>query len=104
MKVNQIKEYIIVKPTVKTVEKNWSVNIALDARELNQSVVEDKYPMANLDKLIDIIAEHASSGNRETFFTGYELCVWTSRIGTRDVKTVQLPNRGGEKQLESIEY
>ena len=57
VKVGEIKEDIFLQPTVITVKKDRSVKIALDARELNKNVIKDKYPMPNLDNLMDMIAE-----------------------------------------------
>ena len=57
VKVGEIKEDVFLQPTVITVKKNRSVKIALDARELNKNVIKDKYPMPNLDNLMDMIAK-----------------------------------------------
>ena len=57
VKIGEIKEDLFLQPTVITVKKDRSVKIALDARELNRNVVKDKYPMPNLDNLLDMIAE-----------------------------------------------
>ena len=72
-KVREIKDDVFIQPTVITVKRDKSIKIALDARELNQNVVNDKYPMPNLDNLMDMIAEHASSGDGETFFTSLDM-------------------------------
>ena len=57
VKVGEIKEDVFLQPTVITVKKDRRVKITLDARELNKNVVEDKYPMPNLENLMDMIAE-----------------------------------------------
>ena len=73
VKVQEIKEDVFLQPTVITVKKDRSVKIALDARELNKNVVKDKYPMPNLDNLMDMIAEHVEQGPGETFFTTLDM-------------------------------
>ena len=73
VKVQDIKEYVFLQPTVITVKKDWSVKIALDARELNKTVVKDKYPIPNLDNLMDMIAEHGEQEPGKTFFTTLDL-------------------------------
>ena len=42
MKVQEIKDDVFQQPTVTTVKKDRSVQIALDARELNRNVIEQK--------------------------------------------------------------
>ena len=49
------------------------VKTALDARELNKYVVKDKYPMPNLDNLMNMIAKHVEQGSSKTFFTTLDL-------------------------------
>ena len=56
-KVEKIRDDVFLQPTVITVKKDKSVEIALDARALNESIAKDKYQMPNLDNLIDLIAE-----------------------------------------------
>ena len=72
-KVGEIKEDVFLQPTVITVKKDRSVKIALDARELNKNVVKDKYPMPNLDNLMDMIAEQTDKGEGTTFFTSLDM-------------------------------
>ena len=62
MKVQEIKVDVCLQPTVITVKKERSVKIALDARELNKNVMNHKYPMPNLENLMDMIAEHVEQG------------------------------------------
>ena len=75
VKVQDIKD-VFLQPTVITVRKDRSVKIALDARELNENVVKDKYPMPNLDNLMDMIAEHVEQGPGKTFFTTLDRYVY----------------------------
>ena len=56
-----------------TIKKNRSVKIALNARELNKNVVKDKYPLPDLDNLMDMIAEHVEQGLGKTFFTTLDM-------------------------------
>ena len=69
VKLGDIKEDIFLQLTVITVKKDSSVKIALDARELNKKVVKDKYPMPNLDSLMDTMAEHVRRGPGKNFFS-----------------------------------
>ena len=71
--VKQIKDDVFIQPTVITVKKDRSVKIALDARALNAAIKKDKYPMPNLDNLIDQVAEILNSGTGETWFTTLDL-------------------------------
>ena len=73
VKVQDIKEDVFLQPTVIMVKKDRSVKIALDARELNKNVGKDKYPMPNLDNLMDMIAEHVEQGPGKTFFTTLDM-------------------------------
>ena len=73
VKVDEIKEDVFIQPTVITVKKDRSVKIALDARELNKNVIKDKYPMPNLDNLMDMIAEQAGGGEGTTYFTTLDM-------------------------------
>ena len=49
------------------------MKIALDARELNKNVKKDKYPMPNLDKLMEMIAEHVAKKTGQTFYTTLDM-------------------------------
>ena len=55
-KINEIKDDVIIQPTVITVKKDRSVKIALDARALNQAIEKDKYQIPNLENLRDMVA------------------------------------------------
>ena len=56
-KINEIKDDVFIQPTIITVKNDRSVEIALDARALNQAIDKDKYQMPNLDNLLDMVAE-----------------------------------------------
>ena len=56
-KINEIKDNVIIQPTVITVKQVRSVKIALDARALNQAIDKDKYQMPTLETLLDMVAE-----------------------------------------------
>ena len=45
----------------------------MDARELNENVEKDKYPLPNLDNIMDMFAEHVEQGPGETFFTTLDM-------------------------------
>ena len=61
------------KPTVKTVKKDKSVKIALDARAINQSIAKDKYQMPNLDNLIDKMAEKLDQKEGEAWYSSVDM-------------------------------
>ena len=67
VKVQDIKEDVFLQPTVITDKKDRSVKTALDVRELNKNVVKDKYPIPNLDNLMDMIAEHVEKNQARPF-------------------------------------
>ena len=73
VKVGEIKEDVFLQPTVITVKKERSVKIALEAREPNKNVLKDKYPMPNLDNLMDLIAEKVGKEPGETFFSTLDI-------------------------------
>ena len=73
MKVDEIKEDVFLQPSRSTVKKDRSVKIALDARELNRNVAKDKYPMPNLDTVMDMIAEHVAKKTGQTFYTTLDM-------------------------------
>ena len=56
-----------IQPVVKTVKKDRSVNISLNARAFNNSIAKDKYQMPNLDNLMDVVTEKTD---------GKEVQVW----------------------------
>ena len=66
-KKRDIKKDVFLQSTVINVKQNWSVRIALDAREQNKNVVKDKYPIPNLDNLMEMIAEHVKQGPGKTY-------------------------------------
>ena len=56
-----------------TIKKDRSVQIALDARELNKNGVEDNYPEPKVESLIDMIADYVGQWSGKTFFTTLDL-------------------------------
>ena len=66
-KKRDIKKDVFLQSTVINFKQNWSVRIALDAREQNKNVVKDKYPIPNLDNLMEMIAEHVKQGPGKTY-------------------------------------
>ena len=68
-KINEIKDDVFIQPTVITVKKDRSVNIALDARALNQATDKDKYQMPNVENLLDMVAEKLDVETGEAWFS-----------------------------------
>ena len=56
-KVDTIKDDVFIQPVVVTVKKGESVENALDARALNESIDKDKYQMPNLENLLDMVSK-----------------------------------------------
>ena len=72
-KINDFKDDDFIQPTVITVKKDRSLQIALDARALNQVIDKDKYQMPNLDNLLDIEAEKLDSENGEAWYPSVDI-------------------------------
>ena len=72
-KVNKIQDDVFIQPTVLTVKKDKSVEIALDARALNQSFAKYKDQMPNLDNSIDMIAEKLDKKEGEVWYSSVEM-------------------------------
>ena len=58
-----LNERLIIQPVVRTVKREKSVKIALDARASNNELVEDKYQMLKLEYLVDMVAEQLDIQN-----------------------------------------
>ena len=76
---------MFIQPTVRTVKKDQSVNIALDARALNQSIAKDKYQMPNLDNLIDMIAEKLNENEGEAWYSSVDMTFAYSQIPLHEI-------------------
>ena len=73
-KVNKLKDDAFIQPTVITVKRDKSIKIALDAREMNANIKNDKYQMPNLDDLLSTLAEIITQDVvGEAWFTSVDL-------------------------------
>ena len=72
-KVDKFQDDVFIQPTVITLKKDKYVNIASDARALNQSKAKDKYQMLNLDNLIDMIAEKLDEKDGEAWYSPVDM-------------------------------
>ena len=72
-KVDKIQDDVFIQPTVKTLKKEKSVKIALDARALNSSIAKDENQMPNLDNLIDMIAEKLDEKEGEAWYSSVDM-------------------------------
>ena len=93
VKEGEIKEDVFLQPTVITVKKGRSVKRALDARKLNRNVIKDKYPMPNLDNLMDITAEQVGREKKQKntlHNIGFDVRLWPGRTQHRHSETLQL--------------
>ena len=50
-KVHEIRDDVIIQPTLITVQKDLSIKIALDARALNQAIDKDEYNKCQIRQL-----------------------------------------------------
>ena len=58
-----INDEVFIQLTVITVKRDKRVKVALDARQLNNAIKNDKYQMPNLDNLMEQVAEIINSTN-----------------------------------------
>ena len=84
-KVDKIQDDVFIQPTVIAVKKDKSVNIAPDARALNQSIAKDKYQMPNLNNLIDVIAEKLDQKEGETWYSSVDMTYAYGQIPLHDL-------------------
>ncbi len=63
-----------ISPIVITVQRDGSLTLALDSKELNKMVSQNKYQMPNIEDLMDRIADVISSkGRGKVWFTSIDL-------------------------------
>ena len=77
---DKINDKVFLQSTVITVKREKTVKIALDARQLNNGIQEDKHQMPNLDKLMEQVAEIIKSDSHHWIFkthTGKRNCTQT---------------------------
>ena len=63
-RVTEVTDKEFVQSIVITVKRDKSVKIALDARALINDTVKDKYQKANLEHLVDMVAEQLDTENK----------------------------------------
>ena len=56
-KLQEISGKYFVSPLVITVKKDGSIKLALESREPNKQIHNNKYQMPNIDKLVDRISQ-----------------------------------------------
>ena len=88
-KIDEIKDDVFIQPTVITVKKDRPVNIALDARALNQAIDKDKYQMPNLDNLLDMVAEKLDTEEGEAWFSSVDMTYAYGQIPLRQLTAKQ---------------
>ena len=72
-KMSTVNDNVSIQPTVITVKKDKSVKISLDARELIKLLGMKKYPMPNMEHLIDLVAKQLDKPESETWFTSLDM-------------------------------
>ena len=70
MRLEKCSDENFISPIVITVQKDKSVKIALDSKELNDAIPKNKYHMQSIDHLIDAVANYVSERSTEqgTFY------------------------------------
>ena len=77
-KLKKITDEIFIQPVVITVQNDRNVQIALDARSLNNAIFKNEYQMTDLGTLMDKIAEvitNKKEGN--VLFNSFTSCTHT---------------------------
>ena len=59
-KLTECLDKYFVSPIVITVKKDGSVKVALESREFNKQVHKNKYPMPNIEELMDTVGQTIS--------------------------------------------
>ena len=73
-KISEIKDDVFIQPTVITGKRDKTIKIALDAREMNGNIKNDKYQMPNLEDLLNTLAETITAKDGEkVWFTSVDL-------------------------------
>ena len=63
------RNLVFTQPTVITIKKDHSVETALNARALIQTIDKDKYQMQTLETLLEMVAEKVYNENREAWYS-----------------------------------
>ena len=71
-----------MSPIVISVNKDWSVKLALESRKLKKQVHKNKYQMPNIEELMDTVGQTISEKNQGTYFLqhGSNICVWSVAV------------------------
>ena len=70
-KLSSCSEDHFISPIVITVEKNQSIKLALDSKELNKAIHKNKYEITNIEMLIDTVSQHLTNtqSGQQAYFT-----------------------------------
>ena len=73
-RIDKITVEMFIQPVVLTVKKDRSNKIGLDARSPNNAILEDEHQMANLESLMETVAE-IINGKKEgdVWFTSLDM-------------------------------
>ena len=73
-KLTECSDKYFVSPIVITVQKDGSVKLALESRELNKQVHKNKYQMPNIEELMDTVGQTISEKKSgDIYFTTMDL-------------------------------
>ena len=98
-RVDKISDEMFIQPVVIRVKKDRSVKIALDARSLNNAIMEEKYQMPNLDSPMEKIAEIVNGKQEgEVRFTSLDMlyAYGQTTLHPETAKHCNLQKIGGE--------
>ncbi len=78
-RLDNCTENQFISPVVITVKRDGSLKLALDSKELNKAVCENKYHVPNIEDLIDRIAQifGGKKPGKFVFKHRFKICVWT---------------------------
>ena len=78
-KMTKYSDKCFVSPIVITVQKDGSVKLALESRELNKQVHKNKYQMPNIEELMDTVGQTISekkTRRHKLYHNGSNIRIW----------------------------
>ena len=92
-------------PLIILSKPDGSIRISLDARQLNQKIVQDRFPLAHMSSVFTEIGEKLSNGNEcwissFDWFRGY----WNLRVDSEDAHKMAFSHEGNHYQSRRMLY
>ena len=94
-----------ISPIVITVKKDQSIKLAMDSKQINNSIHKNKYQMPNSDVLLDNIAQSAQEGPHKpgtTFFPTIDLRYAYSQLPLDETTRTQSRERRNEPSNNQV--